>query len=173
MCCHAGSVFLRLGTLRQSTGSAQPLRIHLAAVVSVITTRSRPIGFPACSCAWTLLVNSALSLMSSMYLRWPPYLLSNCLSSFLSMYSGQLDHVQLPIATFGWLTVLAFSLWFCACPVVPLTPPQPATSAPAPLVATPMAPSRARNWRRDCSCPPSIRSTTLSIESSCIPLLSR
>src|SRR3954469_4196768 len=40
--------------------------------------------------------------MSSTYLTCPPNCLSKVLSTFLSMYSGQLENVQLPIGTFGW-----------------------------------------------------------------------
>src|SRR3954452_3760745 len=62
---------------------------------------SRPIGCSACSCWRTFPRNSSLSLMSSTYLTCPPYRRSNVLSTFLSMYSGQLENVQLPMGTFG------------------------------------------------------------------------
>src|SRR6478672_6121350 len=84
------------------------------------------------------------------------------------MYSGQFDHVQLPIAVFGWLTDAAFSFCFWAWPWVPFTPPHAASIVAAPVPAAPMTPSRVRNWRRDCSWPAIIRSTIASIDPSSI-----
>src|SRR3954467_8939392 len=123
---------------------------------------SRPIGLSACSCWRTFPKNSKLSLMSSTYLTWPPYFLSKDFSTDLSMYSGQLENVQLPIATFGWLTAVDAFL----PELSPFTPPQAARNAdPGPSKRP--APARWRmNWRRECSLPSSIRSTMPS-RSSC------
>src|SRR4051812_43386881 len=41
--------------------------------------------------------------MSSTYLTWPPKRWLKAFRTFLSMYSGQLENVQLPIGTFGGL----------------------------------------------------------------------
>src|SRR4051795_2194385 len=116
---------------------------------------SRPIGLPAWSCWRTFPKNSKLSLMSSTYLTCPPYFLSNDLRTDLSMYSGQLEKVQLPIGTFGWLTAVDAFLPEAS----PFTPPQAARNA-EPGPSRRPAPARWRmNCRRDCSLPSSIRST--------------
>src|SRR3954451_15495398 len=122
---------------------------------------SRPIGRLACSCWRTFPKNSKLSLMSSTYLTWPQYFLSKDFSTDLSMYSGQLENVQLPIATFGWLTAVEAFL----PELSPFTPPQAARNADPGPMSRP-APARWRmNWRRECSLPSSIRSTMPSMSS--------
>src|SRR5436190_3629955 len=122
---------------------------------------SRPIGRLAESCWRTFPKNSKLSLMSSTYLTCPPYFLSKDFSTDLSMYSGQLENVQLPIATFGWLTAVEAFL----PELSPFTPPQAARNAEPGPMSRP-APARWRmNWRRECSLPSSIRSTMPSMSS--------
>src|SRR6476659_9344583 len=98
---------------------------------------SRPIGLPACSCWRTFPKNSKLSLISSVYFTWPPYCLSKDLRTFLSMYSGQLANVHVPIATFGWLTAAAFLAWPVVVAFVPLTPPHAARNADRPAAERP------------------------------------
>src|SRR3954463_9145536 len=91
---------------------------------------SRPIGRLACSCWRTFPKNSKLSLMSSTYLTCPPYFLSNDLRTDLSMYSGQLENVQSPIGTFGWLATTDAFL----PELSPFTPPHAARKAePGPI----------------------------------------
>src|SRR5438094_1891940 len=123
---------------------------------------SRPIDRLACSCWRTFPKNSKLSLMSSTYLTWPPYFLSKDFRTDLSMYNGQLENVQSPIGTLGWLTAADTFL----PELSPLTPPHAARNA-EPGPSSRPAPARWRmNWRRECSLPSSIRSTIPS-RSSC------
>src|SRR3954453_15437156 len=103
---------------------------------------SRPIGCSACSCWRTFPRNSSLSLMSSTYLTCPPKRLSNVLRTFLSMYSGQLENVQLPIGTFGW--------WICGIGVALFWTRSSVPSIPQPAseLASASEPARPRNRRR-------------------------
>src|SRR5215207_8842128 len=111
---------------------------------------SRPIGCLFCSCWRTFPKNSKLSLISSLYLTLPPNCLLKSLRTFLSMYSGQLANVQLPISVFGWLTLLAASsLSSLAFSASPSTPPQAARTAARPLSARPELPARPMKPRLD------------------------
>src|SRR6478609_7296492 len=122
---------------------------------------SRSIGLPACSCWRTFPKNSKLSLMSSTYLTCPPYFLSKDFRTDLSMYSGQLENVQSPIGTLGWLTAVDAFL----PELSPFTPPHAARKADPGPRSRP-APARWRmNCRRECSLPSSIRSTMPSMSS--------
>src|SRR5215210_1034444 len=80
--------------------------------------------------------------MSSTYLTWPPKCLSNVLRTFLSMYSGQFENVQSPIATFGWRIAGTGVAALRARSSVPSIP-QPASE-----LASASEPARPRNTRR-------------------------
>src|SRR3954453_10168947 len=111
--CQAGSWFaVTLGSADLSSFSAYPSRIHLPAIQSVSTTMSRLMSWPASSWALTWPKNDSLSSMSSRYLEVVVKALSNWSSEgclvlpSVSMYSGQLENVQLGAMSAGVVPAL-------------------------------------------------------------------
>jgi hypothetical protein len=106
----------------------QPRLIIRAAIQSLSTMMSRPIGSQAASWGWILPKNSLLSLMSSVYVTWMPVRAWNAsrvgrldsLSSATSRYWGQLEKARVfSVAERSSLTQLAA---VCRAPLVPQAP---------------------------------------------------